>query len=130
MDIKKVFYNKALKALQLNQNGAIQNIKRVFKSLSPKEILALIDGKEELYYAMVEEGVIYVKKLFDIDNYSFSILELTPDSKIVWHLHRTEMEYYIVWRRNYNLKPCLIGEGHSIENNSQKNMYFLSVKVK
>ncbi|MDO4282390.1 MAG: hypothetical protein Q4D02_02030 [Clostridia bacterium] len=129
--ISKTYFEEKITqaATSLPQPEAIRLIKKTFKSLSRKVLLELLQGKVLLNSDKVERGTIFVKQLWTIGKYSFSILELTQDSKIAWHRHETEIEYYIIWRRN-DPAPCLIGEGHEIENTSNIVKYVLSVKIK
>jgi uncharacterized cupin superfamily protein len=84
----------------------------------------------------IAEGRIYKSKEIEITNCPgitgkliISYLVLLPGSKVKYHTHTNDSEYYIIITSNMKVLFCQKGEGHKLENNSLKNMIVLSIKV-
>lgn len=111
------------------QGNTIRNIKNMFKSLNYVEIQSLLKGKTMLESEKLEKGTVYVNSLVVEGNFTFSILELLPSSKIKEHAHPFDSEYYMVWRGK-DPDPCLIGGTHELSNDKKGSMIVLSIKIK
>ncbi len=125
----KKFLSCINNSLELPRARAIASIKKCFKSMSRRGIDELVNGKSPLENYKVERGNIYQKSIYVGEIYNISVLELMPGSKISYHIHNKDSEYYIIWRRK-SPAPCLVGSGHELENDAKEIMFVLSIKVK
>ncbi len=110
-----------------NEDNIIREMKFFFKELSQKQLNILFREKEPLNPEYVY-GDVFVVDIGKFENFEISALELSSGSRILEHDHSNNKEYYIIWKGE-DPKPCLIGESHSLVNNTNGVLYVLSIKI-
>lgn len=88
--------------------------------------------KAELLTNDLRKGEVYIKSLFQNNNFNISKLTLKPGSEILQHTHTYDNEVYFIYEKGIDVRieVCKKGESHYLKNYGNNDMTVFAVKCK
>ena len=89
-------------------------------------------GKTELLANNLRKGIVYIKPLFQNNNFKISKLTLKPNSEILEHLHANYNEVFFIYEKgkDVRIEICQKGQKHLLKNLGNYDITIFSVICK